>query len=248
MRKLTLLRYVFIMIIILENYCYAIEKQKNLTPFPNNEGIKRIIKRNELQREGYELVKQGLYEDAIKKYTMAMDPSLLNTEMDKDVALCAIRDIYKYQGKFKEALELNEKYILPLNPKKNSYLDTSLELKSLIKAGDEKNNKPVYDYIKYLKIKYEKYIPPKGYQVIYENVIDELIYLYDYMHDYDSGIAFMDEQIKYHTNHPDKNHKSANAKRVKEYTRVKQAWELDKNTGQHGHLKEVIKTSDVISW
>jgi len=40
----------------------------------------------------------------------------------------------------------------------------------------------------------------------------------------------------------------ATAKHVREYTRVKEAWELDKKTGQHGHLQEVIRTSDVISW
>ena len=78
--------------------------------------------------------------------------------------------------------------------------------------------------------------------------INDFIHLYDYMHDYDSGIAFVNEVIKYHTNHSDKAHRLANAKHVKEYIRVKQAWELDKSTGQHGHLKEVIRTSDVISW
>lgn len=68
------------------------------------------------------------------------------------------------------------------------------------------------------------------------------------MHDYDAGIAFMDDIIKYHMNHKDPNHRSAHKKDVAEYTRVKQAWELDKQTGKHGHLQDVIRTSDVISW
>ena len=247
MKRFTRLIYVVITIILLEHQCYSAEKQKNLTPFSGNEGMRRIIKRNEFQHEGYNLAKQGRYDEALIKYKLAMDPSLLNTEMDKDVALCAIRNIYKYQGKFDEALDLNEKYIVPLNSEKDSYVNASLELRALIKARNTKDNKPIYDYINYIKTKYEKYLPPKGYAIPYDIEIDKLIHLYDYLHDYDAGIVFVNTIIKYHTQ-KDKNHRLAHAKDVREYTRVKQAWELDKKTGQHGHLQEVMRTSDVISW
>lgn len=224
------------------------EKQENLTPFPNNERMRKIIKRNELQHEGYMLAKYGKYEEALEKYKLAMDVSLLNEDNDKAYSLWPMINIYEKQGKFDDALQLHEKYLLPINPNKDTYIDKRLELVALIKARDTKNNKPIYDFVDYIKTKYGDYIPPKGYAITYESKINDLIHLYDYLHDYDSGIAFMDEIIDYHTKHPDKNHRSAHAKDVAEYTRVKQAWELDKQTGQHGHLQEVIKTSDVISW
>ncbi len=223
-------------------------EKNNLTPFPGDERTRKIIKRHNLENEGWLLAKQHLFEEAIIKFRAAIDPSLINEEGEKVFALSAIRNIYLRQGKLNDALELHEKYILPLNSKKDSYIDADLELRALIKARDIKNNKPIYDHIAYIRTKYEKYIPPKGYSVPYDIEIDKLIHLYDYLHDYDSGITFIDEIIKYHTQHPDKNHRSAHAKDVREYTRVKQAWELDKKTGQHGHLREVIRTSDVISW
>jgi len=223
-------------------------EKNNLTPFSGDERTRKIIKRHNLENEAWSLAKQHLFEEAIIKFRAAIDPSLINEEGEKAFALCAIRNIYVREGKLNDALELHEKYILPLNSKKDSYIDADLELRALIKARNIKNNKPIYDHISYIKTKYEKYIPPKGYTVPYDIEIDKLIHLYDYMHDYDAGIAFLDEVIKYHTQHRDKKHRSAHTKDVREYARVKEAWELDKKTGQYGHLKEVIRTSDVISW
>lgn len=255
--------FIFVIVTILSSisHCYSednkskalcpivsSEQKKTLTPFPDKEWMHKIVKRHEFEEEGWALVDRGLLNEAILKFRAATDPSLLNNEGDKVFALWAISDIYRYQGKLNEALELHEKYILPLNPSKDEYIEKRLELIALIRARETKSNKPIYDYINYLKTKYEKYLPPKGYATPYSSKIEDLIHLYDYMHDYDSGVAFIDEIIKYHTNHPNKSHRSAHAKDVAEYARVKQAWELDKKTGKHGHLQDVIKTSDFISW
>jgi len=218
------------------------KKEENVTLFSNGETTRKIVKRNEFQQEGNLLARQGRYEEALEKYKLAIDPLLLNRESDKSYALCAMRNIYKYQGKLDDALTLHDKYILIMNPKKGEFVEAHLEILALIKARDTKNFKPIYEYINYLKAKDKA----KNYAI--DSHADDLIHLYDYMHDYDSGIALMDEIIKYHANHPDKNHRSAHTKDVREYTRVKQAWELDKKTGQHGHLQDVIRTSDVISW
>ena len=131
----------------------AQEKKVNLASFPDNESTRKIIKRNEIENEGWFLAKQGRYEEALDKYKLAMDPSLLNIESDKSYALCAMRKIYRCQGKLDDALALQEKYILVLNPKKEEFIEARLELLALIKARDTKNNKPVYDYINYLKAK-----------------------------------------------------------------------------------------------
>ncbi|MFA5144002.1 MAG: tetratricopeptide repeat protein [Candidatus Omnitrophota bacterium] len=220
----------------------------------------KIIKRTNLEREGRLYAKQGLYDEALAKYKAAMDPSLLNYDHEVSTAKWSIEEIYKRQGKFEQALEMvNDKLktFKAQTPNDNIFTGNDelgkerLELLALIKARDTKNKKPIYEYIDYIKTKskYAKLLPPKGYITGGSDVlIDNLIHLYDYLHDYDAGIAFMDEIIKYHTQHKDKNHRSAHAKDVKEYIRVKKAWELDKKTGQHGHLQGVIRTSDVISW
>jgi hypothetical protein len=235
-------------------------EKKNLTSFSNDEQTKKIIKRHKIEDEGRFLAKQGLYEEAIAKFKAAMDPSLINYEHEKSTAKWSIEKIYKRQEKFEQALQMVEDKLKSLPPQVandniftgNDWLNRErLELIAMIKARDIKNKAPIYEYIGHIRTrsKYAKLIPPKGYIVSEsDSRIDDLIHLYDYLHDYDSGIAFMDEIIKYHTQHPDKNHRSAHAKDVREYTRVKQAWELDKKTGQHGHLQEVIRTSDVISW
>jgi hypothetical protein len=210
--------------------------------------IKKTIKRATLESEGWDLAKQGLFEQALIKYRAATDPSLINHKGDESVALCAICRIYVRQGKLDDALELHEKHILPLNPEKDSYIDTDLEIRALIKARDTKNNGPIYEHIAYIKDKYKKYIPPNGYALPYDTEIDGLIHLYDYMRDYSGGAAFIDELIRYHSQHKNPNHRLAFSEHVKEYQRVKKAWELDEKTGKHGHLQEVIKTSDVISW
>ncbi len=243
-------KFIFLIVIVLtltvNSYCddKKLSKSINQTTFPVDKNTQNIFRQHEIENEGYVLAKQGLYEEALSKYTQSMDPSDFGEQWDKGMGNAYIKVIYQRQGKFEQALQILNKY-----PKNEYVARDRSELSVLIKARGIKNNKPIYDYISYLKTKYSKYIPPNGYAVgETDMLIDRLIHLYDYMHDYDSGIAFMDEIIKYHTQHPDKNHRSANAKHVKEYTRVKQAWELDKKTGQHGHLQDVIRTSDVISW
>lgn len=215
---------------------------------PYDERLRKKMERRNLENEGRRLAKERLFDEALVKFRSALDPALFSDERDKVFALCAICKIYVYQGKLDEALDCYTKYVLVLNPKKEVFIDKQKELKALIIARDSKSNESIYSFIDYIKDKYKKYLPPTGYSVTVAPRIDDLIHLYDYIHDYDSGIAFMDELIKYHTNHNDRNHRSAHAKDVKEYTRVKQAWELDKSTGQHGHLQEVIRTSDIISW
>ena len=237
------------------------EKNKP-TPFPGDERTQKIIRRHKIENEGWALAKQGLYEEALLKFKAATDPALLNYDYEKNMAEGCIGKIYIRQGKFEQALQKVEDNLksLPAHARitnDNTFTGIDeltrqrLELLALIKARDTKNNKPICEYMDYVRIKskYAKLFPPKGYAVgISDWLINDFIQLYDYMHDYDAGIALMDNIIKYHTQHPDKNHRSAHAKDVREYTRVKQAWELDKKTGTHGYLKEVIRTSDVISW
>ena len=221
-------------------------KDRNFTSFSNDTWTSKILRRNELEQEGCLLAKQGQYEEAIVKFRLAVDPSLIVQAHEKAVPIGSIVDAYQREGKFEEAVKEHEWFITGHNPPAELAIEKRAELNALIKARDIKNNKPIHDFIDYLKTKHAKNLPPNGY-VTGESLslITHLIHLYDYLHDYDSGITLMNEAIKYLNQGQ---LKSVYKTHVREYTRVKQAWELDKKTGQHGHLQEVIRTSDVISW
>ncbi len=212
----------------------------------HDEAINKIIKRNALESQGRTLAKHGFYDKALLKYKAAQDPALLNYDYEKPELPIIL--IYIRQGKYDEAMAIVSEN-LKKRPDNTEVIREYKELTALIQARNEKSNKPIYEYIDWLKQENSKFFPPKGYGVgMTEWFVDDLIHLYDFMRDYDSGIALMDELIKYHTQHPDANHRSAHAKDVREYQRVKEAWELDKKTGKHGHLQDVIRTSDIIGW
>ena len=232
----------------LSHSIYVNSNKNDAAKVSGNEWAKKQARRNGYEYEGYRLAKQGQYKEAIVEFTMAADSSLIVQEREKGSAIGSIVRCYQRQGKFEEALKAYQ-WFIEQNKVNDAAIEGQKELLSLIRAQYTKDSKPVYDYIGYVKTKHPQYFPPNGYSTGMSGIfINDFIHLYDYLHDYDAGIAFMDEIIKYHTNHPNKNHRSAHAKDVREYERVKQAWELDKKTGQHGHLQEVIKTSDVISW
>ena len=211
-----------------------------LSPFPQDNETSKILKRSEIEREGYNLAKQGLYVEAIAKYEQALDASLLNQESDKSTALWSIRDIHQRQGKLDQALKEHE-WFLKANPTKDEYLDKDRELRALVKARDEKSNRPIYDHIIYLRTKYKKYIPPQsqgdsGYHAI---PINDIIHLYDWMGDTDGGIKFISEVLS---------SKTLYSNERKEYEDVKTAFEEDKRTGQNGHLQKAIQASSIIGW
>ena len=217
--------------------------------FSNDNWTRKIFERNKLTEEGYGLARLGFYEEAIAKFRLAADPTLIVQDHERAVPIGSIVEAYQREGKFEEALKEQEWFILRRKMPSDRALEKRIELRALARARDTKNNKPIYEYIGYMKEKYPKFFPPNGYFVGMSDIyINDFIHLYDYLHDYDAGSIFMNEVIGYHANHSDKAHRSAHAKDVREYTRVKHAWELDKSTGQHGHLKEVIRTSDFISW
>ena len=169
--------------------------------------MRKAIERNKLEQQGYFLARQGLYEEALVKYKAAQNPALLNHDYEKPEV--PIIQLYMRQGKFEQALQIVEENFKK-RPQNEEIIRERNELLALIKARDTKSNEPIYGYIAYLKTKYSKYLPPNGYFVGMSDIyINDLIHLYDYMRDYDSGIAFMNEVIKYHTQRKDPAHRSA---------------------------------------
>jgi tetratricopeptide (TPR) repeat protein len=217
-------------------------------PFSNNVQMKKIFLQNRILSEGDLLAHQGKYEEAIAKFNEAMNPECINNNRDKAAPQLKIITAYKRQGNFRLALKEHTELFYNKYSNHELTINEHLGLLALVKFMETKDSKPVEDHISYLKHKYAKQLPPNGYLSSFSGiVINDLIHLYDYIRDYNAGTAFMEEVIKYLIK--DGYAESLGGKKtINEYMRVKQAWELDKKTGKHGHLQEVIKTSDIISW
>jgi len=212
----------------------------SLTPYPNDEGTQKIVKRTDLELQASRLARHGFYEEALSKYREAINPSLLNNEYDKATALGGIEDIYERQRKFDLALKIHQ-WFMKANPEKDYYIDKQLELEALIKARDSRSNETIYGHIAYLRRRYGKFIPPQsqGDSGFHSTPIEQIIRLYDWMGDSDGGIKFMNEVLSSKSIYPAEH---------KEYEKVKAAFEEDKRTGQKGHLQKVIETSNIIGW
>jgi tetratricopeptide (TPR) repeat protein len=207
--------------------------QKGMTPFPDDEGTRKIIRQTEIEREARHLEKQGRFDEAIAKYQEAMDPSLLNSERDKAGGMHGIIRIHQKEGKFDLALQELEWFSTYPN---QLYIDTKPELEALIRARDTSSNEPIYAHIDDLKKRYKRALPPKGHESF---VTSEIIRHYDYVGDLDAGIAFVEKILAYKKLYP---------KERDEYLKVKKALLEDKAQDTKGKATEVIVQSNYFSW
>jgi tetratricopeptide (TPR) repeat protein len=191
--------------------------------------------RVQLERKGDRLVEQGLYEDAINKYQEALTPQFIKREEDKCQPLARIRHVHRLQGKYRDALNEMD-WFIHQNPKKEEYINDKLELEALCKAQNTHLEQPVFEYIKYLREKYKKLLPPIKYDGNYAPIItSKIIYLYDHIGDVEKGIAFCDEILKYMEKKSGQNlHRLGNKN---QYFLIRQAFEQDKAEGFKGCLE-----------
>ena len=154
--------------------------QKELTPFPNDEGTRKIIKQTEIEHEARLLEKQGYFDKAIVKYQEAMDATLLNTERDKSGGMVGIMRIHQKQGELDLALQDLEEWrkLHVSQPPGQLYVDTKSELEALIKMRDTNSNEPIYAHIEHLKKKYKKQLPPTSIYFLFLTLSPVLLSVY----------------------------------------------------------------------
>lgn len=141
---------------------YVNSNKNDAAKVSGDEWARKQTQRNRYERDGYLLARQGQYEAAIVKFTMAADSTLIVQEHEKGIAISSVARCYQRQGKFDEALKAYQ-WFLEQNKVNNAAIEGQKELLALIKARDTKNNKPIYDYINYIKNKYPQYFTPNGY-------------------------------------------------------------------------------------
>lgn len=240
------------------NPIFVFSGKEGVTPFGDDEGTRKILRRVALRDEGRALERKGLFEEAIAKYKEAMHPSLLNRESDAFVSKGALIDVYAKIRKYELALELAEER-LRWKPESPHFQDSQRELEALIKARDTGSNEPIYEHIAYLRKKWKKFLPPKTSDSIQASTI---IRLYDYIGDYDAGIAFVDGALAYIESYDRKKFgglRSFNSAH-KAYLKVKEAFERDKAEGREsctaakpgevcmGRATKALIQSDYFPW
>jgi len=196
--------------------------------------------RSEIESEARRLAEAGFFDKAISRYRDALHPVLIEDEVNKSMALWGIMQIHQWQGKFDSALQ-ELQWFLKMRADKSEYTDKKAELEALIKARDTSSNQSIYEFIDYMKKKWEKLIPPQASNTYTSTVTSPIIQLYDYMGDYKGGISFVEPIIKYH----ESNH---HQKLSEEYTKIKQAFEESIRTGTKGLATHAILISDDFSW
>jgi len=149
--------------------------------------------------------------------------------------ICAV---LKFQHKYEESLK-RWQWFIDFNPKGNSWVPQKLELEALLEAQRTGNTATLYEHIKYLKERNQKWMPPKGYHTSTAGVASVIIQIYDHIGDQDGGIAFCDEMIRSCLNGI--SCKSAETKKMAgtrrdPYFLIKQAFEQDKAEGFKGCL------------
>ncbi|OPZ23705.1 MAG: hypothetical protein BWZ03_00414 [bacterium ADurb.BinA186] len=203
--------------------------------------------RAKLYHEARRLIKQGFFEDALRKYQEALDPRLVDVEDDKVHPLFGIMDVHQLQGKYDLCLEEVD-WFIKLAPWKDEYQQKKQELEALILARNTNSFHPVYDHIKKVSEKYYRSIPPSRVDTYGEILFGNFAYLYDIIGDFDAGIALCDNFAKHATQKP----------RIQsQYLAIRRAFEEDKKDGRKsyitkpgklGRATKALIQSDYFTW
>lgn len=185
-----------------------------------------------LEDEGRTLLKEGLYAAALEKFKKANDPALKLVGYQDTVAEALIRETYQLQGEYEKALRDLEP-LLRDSPKQWNWQNEKMELEALIESQKSSSTEPIYEFIQFMKKKYKGDLPPAKYNLgITTFVTSAIIRCYDQIGDYDGGIAFVDEILKYWEKKSGQDlHRPGNKN---QYFLIRQAFEQDKKEGKKG--------------
>ncbi len=213
----------------------------------NDQGpvLDRVYQRNALEKQAERLVENGDFDEAIRIYQQVLDPKYINYDYDKNTALGALVDIYKWQGKYEQAMFFLSE-LLNRNPDAIYFIMEKKEIEALTQYAKTGDIKYIYQHISEIKATYRDQLPPVKYFSHSTIYISDILRLYDTIGDYDAGIAFVDEILEYGFSRNQtyvKVHSSAEALErgytaAAEYLKVREAFEQDKKEGKRGSMKE----------
>jgi tetratricopeptide (TPR) repeat protein len=156
---------------------------RGLDPFANYPFRKNFTaERLSYEKQGKSYLKRGDLDQALIYFQKAIDPKVLKDDWSGGFAKHMISDIYVFQRKYDEALEMLQGH-LTVNPEKYEYRRREIiALKKFQEAGDKK---VIYDHIDYRFVIDRAVLPPDG-ERWYE--MGQIFHLYDVIGDHDAGI------------------------------------------------------------
>lgn len=211
-------------------------------------GEKKIYKRWEIYREGKELEKKYMLEEAILKYQESIGSEYLNNDRDAAIGRDGIIRIRIKQGEYEEALKELQWFFKIAEDK---FLDKKNEIEALIQYRDLKNSQAIYRRIDYLKKKHRRHLPPKKFQSgVTDYVASQIFRLYDHIGDVGGGAEFAKGFVEMCAAG-----KSCKGEWVKKawtpqdrYFQIYQAFVDDRRDGTKGRASQVIAQSDYFPW
>ena len=168
-----------------------------------------------------------------------------------------IAKVLKLQSKYEQAIHVLVPVIDKYPIKESNWTDEKLSLEALVQYGNTKNPKAIYDHILYLRKKYKKLLPPRKMAAGTPEMVAATIFrLYEHIGDFDGGVKFAEEFLKYYKKlGPGNPYQLGNP-----YFRVIQEFQIDKQEGFKccadaksgdtcmGHVTRYIIQSDFFPW
>jgi tetratricopeptide (TPR) repeat protein len=227
----------------------TIKKWSNETKATDYPGrAEKLAERARIYHEARRLEKQGLFEDALKKYQEALDPRLIDIERDKFHPLLGIMDVHQLQGKYELALNEMEPFLKKNPDKPDEFPSKKKEIEALVTARDTNSSKSILKYIESVRNKHKRDLPPNRVSTYSEILFGDFAYLYDIIGDFDAGIALCDDFAKHATQKP----------RIQnQYLAIRKAFEEDKKEGRESYITKpgklgratrALMQSDYFTW
>ena len=203
----------------------------------------RIYKQQILIQDGSALARQGQFDDAIIKFKRALQPDMLLHDYSDDVPVFLIARTLKLQRKYEEALKLLVPILNKYPDKESNWVDERKEIEALMVLRDTGSSKDIYAHINFLKQKNRKWLPPNPPTPTIIFVETTIFRLYDEIGDFDAGINFAEEFLKYQKSRGIDPYQPIN-----HYFQMKRAFEQDKREGRKGATMQLILRSKHFTW
>ena len=182
--------------------------------------------------EGYELEKQGKFDQALAKYQESLDPQYNKARWEEGSGRSGIRRPYIKSGKYEEAREATKWFLEGKKKLKNPTKELVWEVEALIEFQKTGNPQKILEHIEYLKKQYAVSLPPKPWNGGTPTITGKLFRFYNLIGDHDAGIALVDASIDMFRN--TSKGKYDPIKAGDPYLKVREGFERDKAEGFKG--------------
>lgn len=174
------------------------ELQKGNFSLSPNDGMQKVFARVAIEKQAKIAVKAGHYEEALRFYRKAANPSLVSAEYQLATAEGGIRKVLRLQGNYRQALDALIASAFSKGEASEAAMLKKQELEALIDFQATRSPKKIIKHIEQIRSDYADFLPPQNYSTAGSDIyISNILQLYDAIEDYDGGIAYIDMCLNY---------------------------------------------------